>query len=506
MAQHVHPRLLQWLQLNYPKPQIDPDWLKDCSDWLRADHGLSPDSNFHAFIATFEAQLLSSDLRDSMLHGTGLPTHAARPDTNTILTGPPVLVEIAAMTEIAHSAFNLEQIRVAREERMRAGNTTDDIDTEEGDIDVDQGPPPKYPRGMLKFELTDGAISLPAIEYRPLPGVVLDLTPLGCKMHLKNVKIRNGIAWLEPETVVLKGYSNKDRDENQKLDFARGLRERMGFPLEPIPAPTSSRSPLRDIPPPPQPEPFYNDDEILENRKRRIPQVSITVTDAHVAPTQVKNRPIASSSRAAYASARATTTSTTSPYFPSASQLGTQNRKTSRPLFAQGSIIDMTQDDIDKPNPTHHNAQQRIVNSRRVEEATRTRDGKQGNGRSADTKGKGINVIDEDEFDESIFLDQALLESLDRAEMEALRTSNEPTPIPPSGRTSSTPFSNGISRRANSDVIELADDDDDDCEDKENIPVATRHVRQRTDDGNISSDPKRGSQPVRDVIDLSDSD
>ena len=50
-------------------------------------------------------------------------------------------------------------------------------------------------------------------------------------MQLKNVKIRSGIAWLEPDTIVYKGFSNKEREVNQKLDFARGLRARMGYEL-----------------------------------------------------------------------------------------------------------------------------------------------------------------------------------------------------------------------------------------------------------------------------------
>ena len=88
------------------------------------------------------------------------------------------------MTEIAHSAFSLEQIRVARDERMRVDGAAETDDADEGDIDVDEGPPPKYPRGMLRFELTDGLTSIPAIEYRPLPSIILGVTSLGCKVSL----------------------------------------------------------------------------------------------------------------------------------------------------------------------------------------------------------------------------------------------------------------------------------------------------------------------------------
>jgi RecQ-mediated genome instability protein 1 len=38
---------------------------------------------------------------------------------------------------------------------------------------------PKYLWVMLKFELSDGATTLQAIKYRPLPKLTLGVTPLG---------------------------------------------------------------------------------------------------------------------------------------------------------------------------------------------------------------------------------------------------------------------------------------------------------------------------------------
>lgn len=96
------------------------------------------------------------------------------------LEGLEIRVEVVSIMEIASSAFNLNQTRQAREERMKAG----DVDDEgEGDIEVEgEGPMPKYSRGMLKFQLTDGTTMLPAIEYRPLPDLSLESTPLGYKV------------------------------------------------------------------------------------------------------------------------------------------------------------------------------------------------------------------------------------------------------------------------------------------------------------------------------------
>jgi hypothetical protein len=48
-------------------------------------------------------------------------------------------------------------------------------------------------------------------------------------MQLKNVKIRSGIAWLEPDNIVFKGFFNKELEANQNLEFARDLRVRMGY-------------------------------------------------------------------------------------------------------------------------------------------------------------------------------------------------------------------------------------------------------------------------------------
>jgi len=116
-----------------------------------------------------------------MLPGTGLPTYAAVPTTTVTLEGLQIRVEVVSITEIASSAFTLNQTRLAREERMKAG-VVDDGEGE-GDIEVEgEGPMPRYSRGMLKFQLTDGTVMLPAIEYRPLPDLSLENTPLGYKV------------------------------------------------------------------------------------------------------------------------------------------------------------------------------------------------------------------------------------------------------------------------------------------------------------------------------------
>lgn len=149
--------------------------------WAITMGGQNPDTNFQGLVDTIEDQILQSKLDDSMLPGTGLPTNVGIPTTTMTLKGHHILVEIVSIMEIAYSAFNLNQTRMAIEERMKDGNVDDEEG--EGDIDIEgEGPIPKYPRGMLKLQLTDGTTILPAIEYRPIPELSLENTPLGYKV------------------------------------------------------------------------------------------------------------------------------------------------------------------------------------------------------------------------------------------------------------------------------------------------------------------------------------
>lgn len=103
----------------------------------------------------------------------------------TTVFGPPILLEIISLTEIAHSAFSLMNVRQTRIDREDLAGLAGGDEEGNGD-DEDEGPVPKYPRGMLKMELSDGFITLPAIEYRRIPELELGVTPLGCKVQLIN--------------------------------------------------------------------------------------------------------------------------------------------------------------------------------------------------------------------------------------------------------------------------------------------------------------------------------
>jgi RecQ-mediated genome instability protein 1 len=109
-----------------------------------------------------------------MLPGTGLPQNISTLNNARVKN---VLVEI---TDIGVSAFTLGNSRSTRMERADLA----EIYEEEGEEEVgeQEGKIPKYPRSMLKMELSDGSITLPAIEYRSMPQLELGVTKLGYKV------------------------------------------------------------------------------------------------------------------------------------------------------------------------------------------------------------------------------------------------------------------------------------------------------------------------------------
>lgn len=114
-----------------------------------------------------------------MLPGTGLPTDVSEL-SNGRLTGPPVLVEIVSMTEIGQSAFSLQNVRQARIDHADLTG----LAGEDAEEDPEAGSVPKYPRSMLRFQLSDGTTVLEAIEYRRIPQLELGVTPLGYKVSV----------------------------------------------------------------------------------------------------------------------------------------------------------------------------------------------------------------------------------------------------------------------------------------------------------------------------------
>ena len=117
-----------------------------------------------------------------MMHGTGLDVRIQ--NLTWTLEGTVLLVQITQITDVGVSAFVLEQVCLATEERIMSG-VGDEEGEEDGDIDVEgEGPMPKYPRGTLRFQLSDGVTTLEALEYCHLPQITLGVTALSYKVRI----------------------------------------------------------------------------------------------------------------------------------------------------------------------------------------------------------------------------------------------------------------------------------------------------------------------------------
>ncbi|KAJ7170751.1 hypothetical protein C8R43DRAFT_1120492 [Mycena crocata] len=478
----IPPHLTAWLNQHYPSPRVDQEWLEACYAWVIEEHHLDPAMHMPDIIEHVEAQLLQSDLCDSMSHGTGIPLPLLNADVGTIKG--PVLVEITAMTEVASSALALEQVRVARAERLAAGADAGDGENE-ADLEVDgEGPVPNYPRGMLRFELSDGASKLAAIEYRQLPELTLGVTPMGYKMVLHNVLVRRGIAFLEPACVTHKGQQTEDREALQEAEFARGLRHRLGRPSpepqaqpmqqepqgpappqpqmaaqpQPLPDPPlpEIRSPLREISPPPSPtlpvETHHHSDDEDQPRRRRIPAPP---------PTDVSS---ASSS-----------TLVTSSYFPSSGSRGPPPRPGDMGLV----ISPRTRDAIEIDSDSDEENVPRVPVKRPIIPLKHSAQKKEASSPKLSPKNEPAS----DDYGD-MDMDDGFLEELQKAEEMYM-------PAAPVASTSTR------RKHIDPDADVITIDDDEEMEDKENVPAPQRHVRRR-----VFGDSKATGE----VIDISDSD
>jgi len=131
-----------------------------------------------------EEALLDSDLKDSMQPGTGFPESITTANDLTV-QGSSILVQVVDITEIGHSAFsltNVRQTRLDQEDLAGLARQNEEENENQNQVDEDVGPVPKYPRSMLKLQLSDGTVTVPAIEFKKIPGLELGVTPLGCKV------------------------------------------------------------------------------------------------------------------------------------------------------------------------------------------------------------------------------------------------------------------------------------------------------------------------------------
>ncbi|KZT53243.1 hypothetical protein CALCODRAFT_417439, partial [Calocera cornea HHB12733] len=164
----------QWVNRNYPKPRVDPEWLGQCYNYLVDELHIAPNDT-RELTQNIESQLLQSDLHDSTLVNTGLQDNAAA--LHGVNLPPFLLLQVVSIMEIGHSAFSLRNTRQAWIEKADLAGLAggdDEADDQAGDT-------PRYPRSMLSLELSDGYNNIKAIEFRRLDALKLGVTPLGFK-------------------------------------------------------------------------------------------------------------------------------------------------------------------------------------------------------------------------------------------------------------------------------------------------------------------------------------
>lgn len=203
----------RWLSSVYPTFAIDDTWLDECLSYLTQHRQdlLGP-----ALLKTVEQQILLSPLETCASLGA-LP---ASLDSLDRLGGKAVLVQVISLDDVGQSAMSIKEALHARRDEARLGavnaarvrvhgltQTDEDLSASASTTAAAAAAPDatKYPRSMLKLELSDGFTGLSAIEYRRIHALALGETDLGCKLLLKNCKVRQGVLLLEPETVVVKG-------------------------------------------------------------------------------------------------------------------------------------------------------------------------------------------------------------------------------------------------------------------------------------------------------------
>ncbi|KAJ3993174.1 hypothetical protein F5050DRAFT_763719 [Lentinula boryana] len=473
--------IIKWLKQHYPRPHIHPEWLQACYDWIIGERRLNPDTDMPQIIEEVEAQLLESDLRDSMVHGTGIPKDIANFNTaHSKLTGPPILVQIEAMTDVGVSAYSLNKTRLIREERRDAG------EEQEGEADDEvegEGPIPNYTRSMLRLELSDGSTTLRAAEYRPIPELTLGGTPLGFKLQIQNAEVRRGIVLLQPQNIAIKGHIVSDREVNQEAEFAHSLRRRLGLPELVV---LNGRAPLREISAPPSPTLLegahsHSDDED-QPRRRRIPNASASTTSTG-------------------SSAPRTTTVVSSSLFNNtvSDKRGPNYVEAIRralPLSPAVREPTMIESDDEDENMTWETRNRPIKPM-----PVRARANPSFSKNPSPPSGKGKEKATESDYDDDLFeqLPPSFYDEIDKVELAAGMKSLSTSSAISAAATGSSSVS--IDRSASfsvvhSEVITIEDEDEDD---KENVPTPSRHVR-----------PRRGGSLINiapdDILELFDSD
>ncbi|WVW85531.1 hypothetical protein I302_107569 [Kwoniella bestiolae CBS 10118] len=278
--------IVAFLKRTYPNPEVDPGWVQECAKALI-------DAGGEVSIESMHAQFLYSDLSQSTLPSRSFPVQDELHDI--FLFPRPHILQIQHISEIGHSAFQIQHTMEQRSEVLSGQNLIRRMDDEEeGENELDNGKVPPYPRSMLKLELSDGRRVVKAMEYRRIGGLVLGQTSLGCKVVCRNVRCLRDTLLLTPENTQVIESSVDHLEAIQKEEFLNDLQRRMGK-LEGH----NGSAPKRKIKPPPAVRPKPNLTAI-SSRPLNPPKRSQPQAQAQVLPPSPDIVPTAGPSRSRY--------------------------------------------------------------------------------------------------------------------------------------------------------------------------------------------------------------
>ncbi|KAJ1962797.1 hypothetical protein IWQ62_003416 [Dispira parvispora] len=286
---------------------VRPEWLQACLQTLESDHQLSPSAPIVDWHEAVYQQFLFGDLSTIALpslpeqclerHATTL-VPITQPSLPSTATDTVRVVQIQDMWDVGIPTLHIVDVLEEREKLARAASLNmpfvprvpnvldqdgsgDDLDDDEergksGSVTAvgSENVPGKplvtpsiqgksttgdelgIPRGMLRLTLTDGHQVVPAMEYKPIPSLALDL-PLGTKILLRNPPIRRGMLMLDTRNCVVLGGMVKHLNSTSLLNRMYrklGKEEKKPNPNPPRTASAATNGTAPTIPPANSPE------------------------------------------------------------------------------------------------------------------------------------------------------------------------------------------------------------------------------------------------------------
>jgi RecQ-mediated genome instability protein 1 len=176
----VPPVVSSWLSSAYPSIKVNPTWLNACCAYIATN---TPGIQGPAMIQRVQQQLMLASLSDVALSGA-LPEDLSDVQSTQVASQKGgILVQLEGIFEIGHSTLSVSDAHKQRKEDAKMGvDRARIVGNIEDDAEENQGPA-KFPRAMLMLQVGDGFRSMKAMEYKRIPELSMDDTPLGCKVR-----------------------------------------------------------------------------------------------------------------------------------------------------------------------------------------------------------------------------------------------------------------------------------------------------------------------------------